>query len=423
MIVVENHGFPYAYLVLNFRFGPAFDPLGKEGLTSLTNRMLLRGTRRRSREAFEEAIESLGTEVNTATQSSSVSISSAILSRNLERFTQLLGEMLTEPLFSPEEFEKVKREMRAEQEAMLNDDSCLARIWLRKSLFPGHLLGRNAAGTPASLDAITLDDLIAHHRTYYTKSNLLVTSSGDVTQAHLEQLLQDAFKNLPEGEPTAWNLAPIAPIDGRQLWVIDKPERTQSQILVGHPAVQGNDPDLLALNLAFTGFGGTFTARLMQEVRVKRGWSYGAYARLVPERFGGFCILSAAPERDHTADCIALLLEEYERFAREGLSDDEIEFARNYLINAFPFKIETAAQKAALQTYYALMGMPEDTLDRYTDRLKAITPSALRRICKERLTPDQLTIVTVCEAEPLKDAFSQLKHIRKINLRSYLDEK
>ncbi len=413
MIVVESHGFPYAYLVANFYAGPAFDPEGKAGLCSMLNRMLLRGTKHHDRESLEEALEGLGTEVSTATQSHALSIGGAILKRNQNAFVDLLGEMLCEPTFPQEELEKVRREMLAELESSRDDDSFLARMWFRRTLFKGHVVGRGAMGTVESLNAITREDVCAHHELVHSKNNMLLGASGDTTEAELRERFEKALADMPEGKRLEWNFPKIEPLHGKKLVLIDKPERTQSQILVGHPSLQADDPDLLALHLAFTAFGGTFTARLMQEVRVKRGWSYGAYARLCGERVGGYTMLSAAPKTEDTAACVELLLNEYKRFASGDLTDEEIEFARGYLINTYPFSLETAAQRAAIRLRDALLGRPDDDIDTYIDRIKALKNDHVRERCAARLTPDDLACVVVSEAAKVE------KPLRDLNLNEF----
>lgn len=409
MILVSDAGFPIVHVNLYFRVGPAFDPPDKAGLTSLTNRMLLRGTKRRGRAELEEAIESLGTELYTSTQNHAVGLGSAVLTRHLDAFFGLLGEMLSEPAFEPDEVAKVRREMTAELEAARDDDGTLARIAFRRLVFADHPLGHGAAGTRASLERVTAEDVRAHFERHYTRENLLVGASGDVTADRLAALLDGALASLPAGPGNDWGaLPPVSGVTGRHVTLVDKPDRSQTQILVGHRSVDAADPDFLALSLATAAFGGTFTARLMQEVRVKRGLSYGAYARLSAERVGGWYALSAAPAMEEAVDTLDLLLSEYARFVDEGLSDDEIEFARGYAINAFPFSVETPAMRAAQRVRSRLLGRPDSFLDDYLDRIGALSCDEVRAAVRRRLTPNDLTAVMVCTADPIREAAAAL---------------
>lgn len=406
MIVVEHHGLPFVNLFCNFGGGPAFDPPGRAGLTSLTNRMLARGTRHRTRAALEEAVEALGTDLITATQRDAVSVGGSVLTRNLELFTEILMEVLTEPAFEAEELEKVKREVCAELLSDRDDDGTLAAIWFRRLLYAGHPFGHGGQGTIAGVCAITREDVLAQAARLYTVENLLVSASGDVDAATVTRLLAKT-STLGSGRNT-WGFPPPPKPPGRRVALIDKPERSQCQIIAGHVAFPASDPDALAIELATTAFGGTFTARLMEEVRVKRGWSYGAHARLAMERAGGYYLLNAAPATGYAPETAELLLSEYEKFVTEGLRDEEIDFARGYLINAFPFRVETPGLRAAQLTQARLLGRPDDHVDTYVKRLAALTCDEVRDAVRRRLTPSDALVVMVCTADEVRAKMEKL---------------
>ena len=407
MILVSDGAFPYVHVNLYFRAGPAFDPPGKAGLTSLTNRMLLRGTAKRGRAELEEAIEALGTELYTSTQNHAVGLGGAVLTRHLPAYFELVGEMLSASAFDAEEVAKVRREMAAELEAAGDEDSTLARLAFRRRAFAGHPLGNSA--TPASLASITRDDVVAHFERSYTRENLVVAASGDLDRDGFTALVEGATASLPQGPANDWGTLPeVAPLSGRQIALIDKADRSQAQILIGHPTVAASDPDFLALSLATAAFGGTFTARLMQEVRVKRGLSYGAYAHLTSQRVAGEFGITAAPAAEDLGDTLRLLLDEYARFVEAGLDDEEVDFARGYALNAFPFSIETPALRAAQRARGALLGRPADFLETYLDRVAALTPDIVRDAVRRRLGPRDLCAVVVCTADTAREQVADL---------------
>ena len=417
MILVEHHGLPFTNLHCNFQAGPACDPPGRAGLTSLTNRMLARGTRHRTRNALEEAVENLGTDLVTSTQRDAVSVGGSVLTRNLEAFLGILMEVLTEPAFDPEELEKVKREVTSEILSDRDDDGTLAAIWFRRLLYAGHPFGHGGQGTLSGVGAITHDDVLAQAARMYTRDNLLIGASGDVDRATLERLLAP-LAALPAGR-TPWEFPPAPGQNGRRVALIDKPDRTQTQIIIGHTAFHAADPDYHAVELATTAFGGTFTARLMEEVRVKRGWSYGAHARLAVERAGGYYLLNAAPATEYAPETVELLLAEYDKFVHEGLRDDEIDFARNYLINAFPFRVETPGMRASQQVQSRLLGRPDDYVAQYVGRMKALTCDEVRDAVRRRLSPANLLVVMVCTAAEVREKMERLPGLTELRIISH----
>jgi zinc protease len=199
----------------------------------------------------------------------------------------------------------------------------------------------------------------------------------------------------------------------------DKADRSQARIVLGHPALDAADPDYLAVHLATTAFGGTFSARLMQEVRVKRGLSYGCSARVIGDRVGGYYTLSAAPEAADVAQTLELLLAEYRRFVADGLTDAEIDFARGYLVNAWIFGQETASARVAQRLNAVMLGRSVDFPDTWPKTIAAISADAVRDAARRRLTPEDLVAVVVCSAPDLRDAVAAVPGVDRVSVRRY----
>src|SRR5262249_26565668 len=161
-------------------------------------------------------------------------------------------------------------------------------------------------------------------------------------------------------------------------------ERTQSQILLGHPAPRWAEPDFLPLSVAATAFGGTFTARLMTEVRVKRGLSYGASCRLSQGRGARGCVLSVAPSLEQTEETLVLVLRLWVEWGEGGVTDDEVPFARNYLAASFAFQVATPEDRLDLALALAVCGMRADYPDRIIPLLRAVDPDAVRAAMHRR---------------------------------------
>lgn len=412
--VVTHHGLPIAHVTLYFPGGPAHDPVGKEGLTTLCNRALIRGTRYRDRAAVEEAIEQLGSELLTSTQGFAVGLGGSVLSRALPDFLEHLGEVVTAPAFDAEEIAKTQREMQAQLRSVWDDDAMLGRRWLRQVLFAGTRFAHGALGRRDTLPALTADDVCAHYQRMYARENLVISASGDVTQTQLEAMTAPIRVGLPSGSPVVWNQAAPGPLPDRVAYVVDKTDRTQAQIFIGQPTVSAHHPDTLALHVATTAFGGTFTSRLMQAVRVQRGLSYGAHARLAAERVVGTYLLTAAPEVGQVPQTVALLLDEYRRFIEDGLSDAEIDFARTHLLHAFAFAVETPTLRAVQAVRARLLGCPPDHVATYRDRLQALSCAQIRAAVRRWLTPDRLAVIVVGPADAMHAPLSELPQLDRV---------
>lgn len=413
--LVSHHGLPIAHVTLYFPGGPAHDPPGREGLTTLCNRALIRGTRYRDRAAVEEAIEQLGSELLTSTQGFAVGLGGAVLARALPAFLTHLGEVVTAPAFDAEEIIKTRREMRAQLRSVWDDDAMLGRRWLRKIVFANTRFAHGALGRRDTLPGLTPDDVRAHYRRMYARENLVISASGAVTAEQLADLTAPIRAGLPSGAPIEWDQPAPAPLPDRAAYLVEKTGRNQAQIFIGQPTGPAHHPDTLALHVATTAFGGTFTSRLMQEVRVKRGLSYGAHARLTAERITGTYLLTAAPDMRDAAQTVELLLTEYARFVEDGLSDAEIDFARTHLLNAFAFAVETPTLRAVQAVRAGLLGCPPDHVATYRDRLKALSCEQIRAAVRRRLTPDRLAVVVVGHSADLAPALAASPHIDRVH--------
>jgi zinc protease len=163
-------------------------------------------------------------------------------------------------------------------------------------------------------------------------------------------------------------------------------------------------------------FGGYFSSRLMDEVRVKRGWSYGAYARLGTERAGASYVLQAAPSTEYAPETAALMLEQFEKMVEPGLTDAEIEFARESMLNAFPFRVETPALRVAQVVQARLLGRPDDSIDTWRDRVRALSPDQIRDAARRRLTPQDCAIVMVCTADDVRAKMEALPGVASVEV-------
>jgi zinc protease len=184
--------------------------------------------------------------------------------------------------------------------------------------------------------------------------------------------------------------------------LVDKPERTQSQILLGHPAPRWVDPDFLPLSVAATAFGGTFTARLMTEVRVKRGLSYGASCRLGQAHGARPVVLAVAPSLEQTPETLELVLGMWRDWVSGGVSDEEVAFARSYLAQSFAFQIATADDRLDLATEVEVCGLPSDYARRQVEAIEAVTPAAVRAAMRRRLRERDLAVTIVTTARALR---------------------
>ena len=181
--------------------------------------------------------------------------------------------------------------------------------------------------------------------------------------------------------------------------IVDKPDRTQAQLRIGHVALRYGDPDTAALAIAEAVFGGMFSSRLMQEIRVKRGWSYGVGCALRRSRLPHWFEIWMAAGIDVAGPAVKLALDLYADYAAHGPTDAEVEFARGYLVGAMPFHVATARQRMQLAVRDAIFDLPVGYTANLPDALAQLSTDDVRAACTRNLRPGDAVTVAVTTAD------------------------
>ena len=411
-LLEASHTVPLVTLVVALRSGSAVDPADKSGLARIAMRMLRRGCEGMTAEQIDFRIDALGAEMAVDTSPSTVAVHAQVIARNVDAFIELLARLLATPTFPEAELAKLARETVAEIVEARDSDRVVGQKALQRTLFEGHAYGRNPGGTTASVEGITRDEVRAFYARYVVQANIVVAIAGDVTAERAPEIARRVVAGLPAGAPAADDVPEPVMRDGRRLLVVDKPERTQTQILIGTLGTSAHDADHVPLSVANAIFGGTFTSRLMREVRSKRGWSYGASARTSVDRRRQAWTMWTFPAAADAAPCLKLTLDLLQTWVDAGVTPREVAFIQRYLVRSHAFEIDTAAKRLSQAVDVELLGLPADYYTSWLDRVRAVTSEQASAAVKKRIDPSRLLAVVVGTAaqvlEPLRGAVSHL---------------
>ncbi len=419
VLVAPSRALPRVSFRVALRAGSLHDPDDLVGLTRVESELVLRGTEKRSRREFAELIEGYGSSLSAEAGTESQSWGGEALTRHFAATFALLAEALRIPAFSKDELDRLVREMEAERTMRRDDDATLARLFFRKALFGAHAYGRDPLGTRKSLARLTPEKLREEHRRRLVRGNIVVSAAGDTDAASVSALIDAHLAWLPAGASLAAEVPPTPEPSGVTLYVVDKPERTQSQIIIGRPSLKGTNPDHVALNAAVTAFGGTFTAPLMHEVREVRGWSYGAYASIAEMRGRGGFSMFAAPAVGDTVGCLELMVELYKKLWAGDYPESLFEFGRTYLRQQHPFAVATPDARASEYTHAELLGRPEDWVETYPAKLDALRPLEIGQTPKRYLSDTDFVVVLVATHAELEHALKNLSFAPEIKVLPY----
>ena len=419
LLVESSDVLPLVDVEIAFPVGSLEDPRGREGLLQLAAHLVRRGPKGVSQARFEDELALLGARVSVEVSMRATRFRATVLRRNLEPLISALSRLVWAPALRASDFAKLKRQAEAALLSRLDDDQTLGALHFRRALFGSHPYARPLGGTRKSLDAIVVDDVKRFYRRTLGRAPFIVGMAGDIDRNDAERLV-DAYlprsKALPEAGAS---VGPTRLARGRRVVIVDKPDRAQTQLFIGTLGARTRDPKLFALIVSNTAFGGTFSGPLMQQVRGVRGWSYGAYSRLLHSRQRDAWYMWTAPAAEYSAECASLQLDLMERWVASGITKSELSFAKRYLVNGHCFDRDTPSKRLEADIDVELLGVPRRYVDRHDELVKKVTRKQAVDATRARIRPNDLTIVVVASADQVTPAFQSLPGVRSVDVVPY----
>ena len=391
--LVEDHSIPFVALNIAFRGGASVDAPGKRGAVNLMTALLEEGAGERDATAYAEALESLGATTSVGAGDDAVTVSLRALTENRDEAADLLHDALTTPRFDADAVERVRAQVQSVIRSEATDPQSIAAKEMARRAWGDHPYGSSLNGTAESVAALTADDLRAAKDRVLARDRVIVSAAGDIDAAALGALIDRILGDLP-----AQATAPLPPPAQLKLtgettvidW--DSPQTVVSFAQAGLPM---SDPDYFAaFVLDHILGGGGFSSRLMDEIREKRGLTYGVGTGLANKVLGETWQGGMATANDKTAEAVALVREVVGNI-REGVTDKELADAKTYLTGEYPLRFDGNGKIAGILTGMQLMGMPRDYVNTRNGMIEKVTAADVKRVADRLLDPAKLEFVLV----------------------------
>ena len=397
-VIVESvPSLPLVHVVIAGHGGALLEPESRSGLASFHARMLRRGSGEFDTGAFEAELDRLGAELWLDAQASTFAIHGTVLRRNLRAFVALLELMITKPRFDPTEVDRLRREIEAQRVEVLDSDDTLARLAFRRTMLAGHLYARPLGGTAETLARIDGDALRAHHARAFPRRGMTIGFAGAVTRAEAEEIALRLADAMPVAcEESSLAVPPVPPLTGRGLVLVEKSERTQTHLLVGTRGSHPRDDDHVPLSVGVAVLGGTFTSRIVKEIRSKRGWSYSTSARISVERIRTSLVLSAQPGVADAGPCLALMLDLLRDWVERGITPRELASIRKYLVRSSVFDRDTAQKRMQRAVDEHVLDLGAGYHDAWIAGVEGASLESINAAIRHRIDPSALRVVAVC---------------------------
>ena len=320
--LVEEHSIPFVALELRFRGGASLDAPGKRGAINLMTGLLEEGAADMDARAFSRASEALATSFDFDVSSDALSISARFLTENRDASAILLRAALQEPRFGEAAIERVRGQVLSIIQSDQKDPDKIAAETFNRIAFGDHPYATSLNGSLDSVASLTRDDLVAAHDAVLARDRVYIGAVGDITPEELGKLLDDLLAGLPE---TGAPMPPSADVNIPSGVTVVDFATPQSVALFGQRGIEQSDPDFFAATiLNHVLGGGSFESRLMNEVREKRGLTYGVYSYLAPRDLAATYMGSVSSANDRIAQAINVIRDEWAKLAGDGVTEAEL---------------------------------------------------------------------------------------------------
>lgn len=391
--LVEDHSIPFVALEIRFRGGASLDAPGKRGAINLMTGLLEEGAADMDARAFARSTEALATSFGFDVSDDSLAVSARFLTENRDASIELLRAALQEPRFDSEAIERVREQVQSNIRSEAKDPNDIAGRVFDEIVFGSHPYATSLSGTQESVAALTREDLITAHKAVLARDRIYIGAVGDITPEELSALMDELLSALPaQGAP----MPPMAEVTIPGGVTVVPFETPQSVAIFGQKGITLDDPDYFtAILLNQVLGGGSFESRLMDEVREKRGLTYGVYSYLVPKDLAATYLGSVSSANDRIAEAIEVIRAEWSKAASEGVTQEELDDAKTYMTGAYPLRFDGNGPIAQIMVGMQMSGLPIDYIPTRNERVEAVTLEDVKRVAGELLDPDGLHFVVV----------------------------
>jgi len=400
VIVVERAANPLVAAQLLIKNGGEVDPPELSGLADMTAGLLTKGTESRDATQIAEAIEALGGSLDAGARWDASNATVGVMSSKIDQAIAILADVVRHPVFKDEEIERLRQQYLDNIRVSLGQPGAIARFVGARVVFGDAPYGHPLNGTPESLARIKREDIVKLHGQFYRPDNAILIIGGDIKAQNAFDLAKRYFGDWQK--PPAALPVPdrntLANSKGGRVVVIDKPDAGQAAVYLVRTGIERRNPDYfrgIVTNSVLSGYSG----RLNQEIRIKRGLSYGAASTLDTRREVGPFVAFAQTKNQSGAQVADLLLGEISRLATAPPSEGELTPRKAVLVGTFSRNLEQVNGLVGQIGSLALYGLGLDEINKYIGSVQGITPADVQKFAVSRLDAKGANIVVVGNAK------------------------
>jgi zinc protease len=384
VITYEEPRLPIAAVSLVCRSGAARDPKDKSGTAAMMADLLTRGTATMSGDSVKSIVEFLGARFSGGAADDNCGIDVRTLTKDLGTALDLMADAVLRPAFGAREMELAR--------GIFDDPGSEVSYEFMKLLYGDHPYGRLSDGDTVSIPLIKREDLVTFHNTYFRPNNCFVVAVGDIVRKDFVAEMEKRLGSWTPGPVPAFTETPLAMPDRVRVKLITRPDMNQTYVEFGHPGIRASDGDMLATRLmSYVLGGGAMSSRLGISVREDAGLAYDVRCWFDRNRLeGGF---HATVQTARPKEAIGLMLRDIKLMYDSGATKKELEKAHNYFTGSFPLTYASTGGKLGQVRTMELYGYGMDWLDKFPDKVRAVTLEAANKAARDHLAPGRYWMV------------------------------
>lgn len=410
ILVARKPGLPLVSARLSFDAGSANDAPGKAGTAAMTANLITQGTTTRTAPQIATQIEQLGANIGASAGPDFTNVYANSPSDVFPQTVALMADLVRNPVFAEEELDRQRTQTLDGLKVTLSTPGPVAAQAAARVIYGDAPYGAPGSGTVTTVPSLSRDDVASFHRARYQPSKATLVFTGDITPEAARVLAQQAFGDWKDASGAAASTGAVAGSAlAPRVVVIDQPGAGQAAVVAALRGVSRSSADFFPLTVGNTLLGGSFTSRLNQEIRIKRGLSYGTRSSLGVRREAGLFTASAQTRNDAAVEVSDLILAEIARLGTTQPTESELTTRRAILTGAFGQGLETVDGLGGLIANLALYGLPMSDLAAYAGNVQAVDGAAMQAAYARNLPVANASLVIVGDASKFIDAL-RAKH-------------
>jgi zinc protease len=416
--LLEDHTLPVVDGSILVHTGSRYEPADKVGLASLTGQVMRTGgTATKTGDEIDETLEKVGASVETFIGSTSGGARLSVLKEDIGLALSILADMLKNPAFRDDKIELAKVTARSGISRRNDQVMAIGNREFNKLIYgSGHPYARTSEY--ATIENITKQDMIDFHKRYFVPNNMILALWGDFNASEMKGTIESKFGSWERKEVSFPTVPPLRLAGQKSVNFIKKDDVNQSNIYIGHLGGLLNDPDSGPLNVADQAFGGAAASRLFKKVRTDQGLAYSVGSFWGESYdYPGIFRMSGSTKSGTTMKMVRSIQSEFDNFIKNGITDDELKYAKDSYLNSFVFRYDTKGkiinELVALEYY----GYPKDFIQKQQKDIQNATKESVNQAVQNRWKPESLALLVVGKDADFDEPLSALSaNVRNIDI-------